>query len=128
MTSDPNPSRRYTDEEVRRLLTRASELETQGASLPAKIDGPTLTDLEAIASEAGIDPAMVRRAARELDSPSGGITVLAPQSSVFWALPRSSSWSGRFMERSRLPFSSAWRLTSRGLRTEWAILLSWGKP
>ena len=61
MTSNPNPSRRYTDEEVKRLLTRASELETQGTPLPAKVDGPTLTDLEAIASEAGIDPALVRR-------------------------------------------------------------------
>ncbi len=87
MTSDPNPSRRYTDEEVKRLLTRASELETQGTSLPAKIDGPTLTDLEAIASEAGIDPALVRRAARELDSPSGGVTLFAPQSSVFLGAP-----------------------------------------
>jgi len=87
MTSNPGSSRRYTDEEVRLLLKRAAELESEGPSLPARVDGPTLDDIESIASEAGINPALVRRAARELDSPSGGVTVLAPQSSVFLGAP-----------------------------------------
>ncbi|MFH1764210.1 MAG: hypothetical protein ABIF09_08470 [Gemmatimonadota bacterium] len=87
MIPNSDSSRRYSDEEVRLLLKRASELESQGPSLPAKVDGPTLADLEAIASEAGINPALVRRAARELDSPSAGVTLLAPQSSAFLGAP-----------------------------------------
>ncbi len=87
MTSDPSPSRRYSDEEVQRLLNRASELESQGLNLPAPVDGPSLAEIEAIASEAGINPALVRQAARELDSPSGGVTILAPHSSGFLGAP-----------------------------------------
>jgi hypothetical protein len=49
MTPDNGPSRRYTDEEVRQLLERASELESQGTTLPARLTGPTLAELEAIA-------------------------------------------------------------------------------
>lgn len=59
--------RRYTDEEVRQLLLRASELESQSTRLPTPADGPTLSDLEVIASEAGLDPALLRKAAQELD-------------------------------------------------------------
>jgi len=81
MTSNPNSSRRYTDEEVRKLLKRASELESQGGTLPAPIEGPTLSDLEAIASEAGINPTLVRQAARELDTPSSGLRAMTPQTS-----------------------------------------------
>ena len=87
MTSDPSPSRRYSDEEVQRLLTRAAELESQGISLPARVSGPSLAEIEAIASEAGINPDLIRQAARELDSPSGGVTVLTPQSSAFLGAP-----------------------------------------
>lgn len=61
--------RRYSDDEVRHLLGRASELETEVAKSPARIEGPTLPELEEIAREAGIDPALVRRAAEELDTP-----------------------------------------------------------
>jgi hypothetical protein len=77
MTPTHDPSRRYSDEEVKRLLERASELESQGASLPATREGLTLTELEAIAGEAGIDPQLLRQAARELDS-SGGPGLPAP--------------------------------------------------
>ena len=81
MTPDPSPSRRYSDDEVQRLLKRAADLETEAPSLLAKVDGPTLGELEAIASEAGINPALIRHAARELDSPH------APQSSAFLGAP-----------------------------------------
>jgi hypothetical protein len=89
MTSDPASSRRYSDEEVRRLLERAAELETQGASVPAKVKGPTLAELEAIASEAGINPALVRQAATELDSPTGGFPAVAPDVSGALGAPLS---------------------------------------
>jgi len=87
MTSDPGPSRRYSDDEVQRLLKRAAELESQRPSLQARVDGPTLDEIESIASEAGINSALIRQAAMELDSPSGGITVLAPQTSAFLGAP-----------------------------------------
>ena len=54
MTSNPDDFRRYTDEEVQRLLNRAAELETQGRNVPARVDGPTLEDIESIATEAGL--------------------------------------------------------------------------
>ncbi len=71
MTTDSGSEKRYTDEEVRELLDRAAQLESQGASLPAPVQGPTLGELEAIASEAGIDASLIRQAARELNSPLG---------------------------------------------------------
>jgi hypothetical protein len=87
MTSELGPPRRYSDEEVRHLLERAADLETEAPSLPATVDGPTLGELESIASEAGIDPALVRRAARELDSSSSGTDLVAPRSSAFLGAP-----------------------------------------
>ena len=87
MTSDLGPSRRYSDDEVRHLLERAADLETEAPSLPATVDGPTLGELESIASEAGMDPALVRRAATELDSASSGTGLVASPSSAFLGAP-----------------------------------------
>jgi class 3 adenylate cyclase len=64
---DAGPSRRYTDEEVRELLKRASELEKDGRTLTSSSEGPNLPELEAIAAEAGMNPVAVREAARELE-------------------------------------------------------------
>jgi hypothetical protein len=89
MTPDPNPSRRYSDEEVRQLLKRASELESQGTTLPTRTSGPTLSDLEAIAVEAGINPLALRQAARELDSTPEINTVPSAASSRFLGGPLS---------------------------------------
>lgn len=54
--------RRYSDQEVSLILRRAAELQADepGAT------GTSLADLEAIAREAGLDPALVRRAASDL--------------------------------------------------------------
>ena len=87
MTPNPGSSRRYTDDEIQRLLKRAAELESEKPALPARVDGPTLEEIESIASEAGINPALIRQAALELDSPSGGMMVLAPQSSTLLGAP-----------------------------------------
>jgi hypothetical protein len=66
----PTPDgRRFDDDEVSLILRRASEL--QEARLTAPGDGMSLADLEAIAQEAGLDPALVRRAASELPSRDG---------------------------------------------------------
>lgn len=81
--------RRYTDEEVQRLLQRASELESQGTALTPRVEGPTLRDLETIAAEAGMDPALLRQAARELDSPAGHAPPASSVGSVLLGAPPS---------------------------------------
>ena len=80
MDAESNRKRRYSDEEVRALLKRAAELENEGRMLPASEDGPTLTDLESIASEAGIHPLALREAARELDADSKEVPVASSSS------------------------------------------------
>lgn len=59
--------RRYSDQEVSRILRRAAELQ---ADEPGAATGTSLADLEAIACEAGLDPALVRRAAFDLATAS----------------------------------------------------------
>lgn len=72
----PDPAdRRYADAETAAILKRAAEL--QGTAEPPT--SPTLTDLQQIADEAGIEPRYVRQAAAELASaPRGGGTAGAP--------------------------------------------------
>lgn len=69
----PSPSpRRYSDEEVTRILERATEIRRENR-LPARRDeGLTLTELEEIAAEAGIDVSHLRQAALEVETSSGG--------------------------------------------------------
>jgi hypothetical protein len=57
--------RRYTDEEVARLLQRAADLDRDSGA-PTLARGLSLTELRDIAAEAGIDPGMVTRAASEI--------------------------------------------------------------
>ena len=66
MTDSNLPARRYSDKEISRLLKRATELQSQDPNSSER-DGMTLAELEGIAREAGIDPAMLQRAASELD-------------------------------------------------------------
>lgn len=62
------PERRFTDREIGLILRRAVELEEDSPSggVPSG-RGLTLTELQDIAREAGIDPGMVGRAVTELD-------------------------------------------------------------
>jgi hypothetical protein len=80
-------TRRYTDDEVQRLLQRASELESQSSGLPTPADGPTLRDLELIAAEAGLDPALLRKAAKELDDARTGAPSEEGGGSLFLGAP-----------------------------------------
>lgn len=70
MNDVPDPAdRRYADAETALILKRAAEL--QGTAPPPT--SPTLTDLQQIADEAGIEPRYVRQAAAELAAaPQGG--------------------------------------------------------
>lgn len=58
------PPRQYGAEEVQEILQRTSSLERK-----KQLERPTLAieEIEAIAKEAGLDPALVRRAAQELE-------------------------------------------------------------
>jgi len=61
------PSRRFNEKEVAQIIKRASELQVSEA--PAEsTSGMSLTELEQVAREAGLDPALVRRAATDLDT------------------------------------------------------------
>jgi outer membrane lipoprotein SlyB len=69
--SDLPATRRYDETEVSRLLKRAAELQRAAPSVPGPT-GLTLSELEEIASEAGLDVTMLRRAAAELDAAGAG--------------------------------------------------------
>jgi hypothetical protein len=72
--TDPGTRRRFDDEQVSLILRRAAELqEEQGAGDRAS-SGMTLADLEEVAREAGLDPALVRRAAAEVGDGGGART------------------------------------------------------
>ncbi|HEU4719757.1 MAG TPA: hypothetical protein VFS59_00225 [Gemmatimonadaceae bacterium] len=59
--------RRFNEKEVAEIIKRASELQ-QLESTPESTAGMSLAELEQVAREAGIDPALVRRAASDLDT------------------------------------------------------------
>lgn len=67
-------ARRYGDREVARILKRATELQRAEPSA-ADPEGLTLAELADIAREAGIDPALLRRAATEVDLGGGRSTM-----------------------------------------------------
>ena len=67
--SDPSQltGRRFNEKEVAAIIKRASELQqVETTSEPS--GGMSLAELEQIAREAGLDPALVRRAASDLDT------------------------------------------------------------
>lgn len=75
MTDDrsPPPPRLYDDEEVARILERATELHREEpVAVSRGGSGISLEELEEIAREAGIDPRHLRRAAMEVGSGSAG--------------------------------------------------------
>jgi hypothetical protein len=67
--TDPGPasSRRFNEKEVALIIKRASELQQTEASSDSST-GMSLAELEQVAREAGLDPALVRRAATDLDT------------------------------------------------------------
>lgn len=63
------PERTFSEEEIARILKRASELELERGSARGH-SGLTLDELSSIASESGLDPDLVKRAADELSQPA----------------------------------------------------------
>jgi hypothetical protein len=62
---DPNETRRFDEKEFALIVRRATELQEKGAA-PSTRAGLTLREIETIAAEAGIEPALIRRAALDL--------------------------------------------------------------
>lgn len=60
-------SRRYNEKEVADIIKRASEMQ-QVESTAESTTGMSLSELEQVAREAGLDPSLVRRAASDLDT------------------------------------------------------------
>ncbi len=61
--SDPKDERRYSDQEFALILREASELKKVHSERRGSRDGLTLSEMQEIAREAGIDPDLVARAA-----------------------------------------------------------------
>ena len=70
MPGDERSSRRYSEKEVGLILRRATEFQRSEPSV-SDPTGLTLAELEDVASEVGIDPTYLRRAAAELEAGAG---------------------------------------------------------
>ncbi len=81
MPDTPLPARRYDEKHTDAILRRAAELQASGGVGATGDRGLTLAEMEAIAREAGIDPALIRRAATEVDHRA------AAKSSSFFGAP-----------------------------------------
>lgn len=68
MPNDSSGERRYSDREVAMILKRSAELQEAPPARRSDPSGLSLSDLEAAAAEAGLDPALVRQAAAEHDA------------------------------------------------------------
>jgi len=68
----PDPNRTYTEKEIQALLERTAQLQAQEAESPENNqEGLSLSELEDIAGDAGLDPQFLHRAALEMEH-SGG--------------------------------------------------------
>lgn len=71
MSSAPEDTRRFSDEEVALIIKRAAELQqTEQTVEQDRTASMSLVEIEQVALEAGIDPQLVRRAAQGLDAPA----------------------------------------------------------
>jgi hypothetical protein len=70
MADAPGTTRKFNDEEVALIIKRAAELQQTEQVAQDSSNAMSLKEVEEIAKEAGIDPALVRRAAVTLDKPS----------------------------------------------------------
>ena len=62
-----NSKRRYTEEEVNRILEQATEVERSVGGSPVSAEGMTLAELQSIGREVGIAPESIAHAATAID-------------------------------------------------------------
>lgn len=65
--------RTYTEQEVFEIIERAAELQMQASQSREDRSGLTLSELETVARETGLNPAHLRRAVAELDEPGNAL-------------------------------------------------------
>ena len=70
MAEPKSRDRKFNDEEVALIIKRAAELQQTQIVESEPSNAMTLTEVEQIAREAGIDPKLIRQAAHGLDRPS----------------------------------------------------------
>ncbi|MEO8192821.1 MAG: hypothetical protein ABI681_03145 [Gemmatimonadales bacterium] len=70
MPDAPGRDRKFNDEEVALIIKRAAELQQTEQVEQEPGNSLSLSEVEQIATEAGIDPRLIRRAAQGLDRPS----------------------------------------------------------
>ena len=70
MTDSSRDRRRYSDREMALILKKAATLQEQGPDAVAQEQSHTLTELERVAIEVGIDPRYVAEAAAAVDAES----------------------------------------------------------
>ncbi|HSW30487.1 MAG TPA: hypothetical protein VLH75_13460 [Longimicrobiales bacterium] len=112
-----NLPRLYDEKEVTRLLKRATELQREESRWPAPTGGLSLSELESIAGEAGIDPRWLRRAAAELDPAGGQGTLGARLAGEETSLSREIVIPGELPESGFERLVSVIQLVSRELGT-----------
>ena len=120
------PDRRYSDEEVRRILALAAEAE---AAAGAEAERPwTLSDVEQIAAEAGLAPQTVAAAAFALEHQTS-----TPEPGRYFGLPvavartvplarhlSDEDWE-QLVARLRETFAAEGRTRVSGARREWRV-------
>src|SRR6476619_6227112 len=68
MPDAPGNNRKFNDEEVALIIKRAAELQQTEQIEQSSSSALSLQEVEEIAKEAGIEPALIRRAASTLDT------------------------------------------------------------
>ena len=121
------PERRYSDDEVQKILELATQADAVGPHGSTPADGLTLADIQSIAIEVGVAPDAVARAAESLD------TAPAMQTRMHWGMPIGV---GRTVPLPRAPTDHEWdqlvaelratfgargRVIAQGSLREWAI-------
>lgn len=100
--------RRYTDDEIGEIFDRAAEVRGSERTLPSSHEGLTLTELQEIGREVGLEPERIAEAASALDS--GGQVL--PRRTRF-GLPFSV---GRTVDLPRAPTDEEWAVLVGELR------------
>ncbi|MEX2527107.1 MAG: hypothetical protein WEA09_05665 [Gemmatimonadota bacterium] len=119
--------RRFDDQEVQEILERATvALPPRGQLSPSSLDGLTLAQLQEIGVEAGISPARIESAARELEvqaSATPPATLMGVPRSVSRMVPleramRDEEWD-RLVADLRQTFGAVGELSAHGSLRTW---------
>ncbi|MDF1505755.1 hypothetical protein [Roseisolibacter sp. H3M3-2] len=130
--SEPRGERRYDEREVARILEGAASEER--ALVRATPHGLTLPELEQVAREAGLDPAMVRRSAPAVDAPADARTLVVarprpadaapPDAERFLAAVRAAVGAGAMGSVQPVGGTVVWRGQIEGQQAEVALSAS----